>query len=220
MNFVHVLLLDSIRDHHQEFKELYKLAETISKSEGSFDVLARKVNKLVEKDNIFLLDPLVKWVIAAQCLSGGENFFKGLGEAVKKRKGKTTPHGSLELKRLKLVVNAIMDARMAGRKIAPRELRKLCEKAGLWKGDQYSNESFRKWLARNKQIIYAFERIDIFEFTEEGKESVLHKIEQRKIKSLKILPPQYEIDFLQADLISLLNSLPPSYKTPHPKKRT
>ena len=49
MNFTHVLLLESIRDHHQEFKELYKLAETISKSEGSLDVLARKVNKLEEK---------------------------------------------------------------------------------------------------------------------------------------------------------------------------
>ena len=119
MNFTHVLLLDSIRDHLQEFKELYKLAETISKSEGSLDVLARKVNKLVEKDNIFLLDPLVRWVIAAECLSSDEEFFKGLGEAVKKRKGKTTPHGSLELKRLKLVVNAIMDAHMAKRKITP-----------------------------------------------------------------------------------------------------
>jgi len=221
MIFAQILLYDSIKDHHQEFKELYKLAETISKSEGSLDVLARKVNNLVKKDNIFLLDPLVRWVIAAECLSGDEEFFRGLGEAVKKRKGKTTPHGALELKRLKLVINAIMDAQMAQRIITPRELRKLCEKAGLWKGDQYSNESFRKWLARNKHIIRsAFGPIEIYEFPEKGKESVLHKIEQRKIKSLKILPPQYEIDFLQADLRVLLNSLPPSYKTPHPKKRT
>ena len=100
-------------------------------------------------------------------------------------------------------------------------MRKLCEESGLWKGDQYSNESFRKWLARNKHIISsAFGGIHIYEFTEEGKESVLHKIEQRKIKSLKILPPQSEIDFLKADLRRLLEDTSTGKTKNSTKKRT
>lgn len=211
MNFIQLIHAEAIHDFRKEYESLVSLASSLVADKTALHKLSSSVVKLVGKSHAFLLDPIVQWTIAANRIAGEADFFWNLGEAVKKRQRRITPHGSLERKRLELIIDTQRRQLIEEKPLLrPRELRRLCQDKQLWKGDQSKNASFRKWLQRNQKYIKDALNapVDYFEAGSPGGNSRLVSMSQKKVGSPS-LSPEREQEFLRASLQVSLDQIGP-----------
>ncbi len=210
MDFVQSVHAKAILDCSEEYKLLGGLASDLA---GGKDILHRLSDvaiKLVGKNHAFLLDPPVHWTIAANRVIGNVDFFWRLGDAVKKEK-KISPHKALKKRRLEFVIRTQLEELSKKRSLLPpRKLKTLCDRERLWKGDQSSDASFRKWLTRNRTYIRKGIGgvVDVFEDTK-GKLFLVH---QRTVGSPPLLSPQRKQEWLEASVRVALKKIQPFLK--------